>query len=305
MTHDITNAGANEDAGTEQQPAEQAAHDQVAHEQLYQWIADRRPEGYCPAQIFNAIRAANWTREAAVAAMQHVMGDLMQPREFEVLLRGAPEPDLTDSPSSLIVEGHEVQVLIEMRNPRAVVFGGLLTDDECDQIVAIAGARMERSTVIATAESDSNQVSDIRTSFGTFLRRGDHEVCNRIDARVQALVNWPVDFTEDLQVLRYDRGAEYKPHHDFFEPAAGHWTPTLRRGGQRVGSIIMYLNTPERGGGTVFPDVPMDVFARKGNAVLFSYPDPDPATRTLHGGTPVLAGEKWAAVKWFRQGPHR
>ena len=169
----------------------------------------------------------------------------------------------------------------------------------------IAASRMERSTVVANDAADGNAVSEIRTSFGTFLRRGEFDVCNRVDARVQALVNWPVDFTEDLQVLRYDKGAEYKPHHDYFDSAAGPWTANLRRGGQRVGSMIIYLNTPERGGGTVFPDVPMDVYARKGSAVLFTYPVADPSSRSLHGGTPVIEGQKWAAVKWFRQGPHR
>jgi len=35
--------------------------------------------------------------------------------------------------------------------------------------------------------------------------------------------------------------------------------------------------------------------------VFFSYEEPDPATRTLHGGAPVLAGEKWVATKWLRE----
>ncbi|HEX5664436.1 MAG TPA: 2-oxoglutarate-dependent dioxygenase, partial [Xanthomonadaceae bacterium] len=32
-----------------------------------------------------------------------------------------------------------------------------------------------------------------------------------------------------------------------------------------------------------------------------SYERPDPGTRTLHGGAPVLAGEKWVATKWLRE----
>jgi prolyl 4-hydroxylase len=60
-----------------------------------------------------------------------------------------------------------------------------------------------------------------------------------------------------------------------------------------------------RGGGTFFPDVPLEVRARKGVAVYFGYRTPEPSSRTLHAGLPVIEGEKWAAVKWFRQGPHR
>jgi prolyl 4-hydroxylase len=35
--------------------------------------------------------------------------------------------------------------------------------------------------------------------------------------------------------------------------------------------------------------------------VFFSYDRPHPATRTLHGGAPVIEGEKWVATKWLRE----
>ncbi|NCW57916.1 MAG: 2-oxoglutarate-dependent dioxygenase, partial [Gammaproteobacteria bacterium] len=69
---------------------------------------------------------------------------------------------------------------------------------------------------------------------------------------------------------------------------------------QRVASLVMYLNTPPRGGATNFPDVGLEVAAVKGNAVFFSYDKADPSTGTLHGGMPVIAGEKWVATKWLR-----
>ena len=74
------------------------------------------------------------------------------------------------------------------------------------------------------------------------------------------------------------------------------------RGGQRVATIVMYLNTPEAGGATIFPDVRLAVSPIKGNAVFFSYDRPHPMTHTLHGGAPVKAGEKWVATKWLREG---
>ena len=74
----------------------------------------------------------------------------------------------------------------------------------------------------------------------------------------------------------------------------------LKRGGQRVASIVMYLNTPLRGGATTFPDARFEVAAIKGNAVFFSYDRPHPMTATLHGGAPVVEGEKWVATKWLR-----
>ena len=63
----------------------------------------------------------------------------------------------------------------------------------------------------------------------------------------------------------------------------------------------MYLAEPVKGGGTVFPEVHMEVAPKRGNAVFFSYERAHAATRTLHGGAPVLAGEKWIATKWLRE----
>jgi prolyl 4-hydroxylase len=40
----------------------------------------------------------------------------------------------------------------------------------------------------------------------------------------------------------------------------------------------------------------------RGNAVFFSYVRAHVSTKTLHGGAPVLAGEKWVATKWLREG---
>jgi prolyl 4-hydroxylase len=35
--------------------------------------------------------------------------------------------------------------------------------------------------------------------------------------------------------------------------------------------------------------------------VFFSYHAPHVSTKTLHGGAPVLEGEKWVATKWLRE----
>jgi prolyl 4-hydroxylase len=65
--------------------------------------------------------------------------------------------------------------------------------------------------------------------------------------------------------------------------------------------VVMYLNEPTRGGGTTFPDIGLEVAPVRGNAVFFSYNRPHPGTLTLHGGAPVLEGEKWVATKWLRE----
>ncbi len=79
---------------------------------------------------------------------------------------------------------------------------------------------------------------------------------------------------EGLQILRYRPGAEYKPHNDYFDPAHSGTARILERGGQRVATLVMYLNTPDGGGATTFPDVGLEVAPVRGNAVFFSYDRP-------------------------------
>lgn len=147
-----------------------------------------------------------------------------------------------------------------------------------------------------------SEVNAARTSQGMFFSRGEGALVDAVEARIAALLNWPVDRGEGLQVLRYGVGAEYRPHFDYFDPAQPGSPAILKRGGQRVGTVLMYLNTPESGGATTFPDAGIEVHAQRGSAVFFSYEQPSPLTRTLHGGAPVLAGEKWVATKWLRAG---
>jgi prolyl 4-hydroxylase len=211
-----------------------------------------------------------------------------------------PEPDLSGSPVRLDAGDRQVEVLAVMEKPRVVVLGGLLSPEECDALIDYARPKLARSRTVELA-TGGEELNDNRTSEGMYFHRGENPVVARIEARIARLVHWPVENGEGIQVLHYRPGTEYKPHFDYFDPAAP-GTPTItRRGGQRVGTVVMYLGEPEAGGGTVFPDAKFEVLPRKGNAVFFSYASPDPATGTLHGGQPVLAGEKWIATKWLRE----
>lgn len=212
-----------------------------------------------------------------------------------------PEPTMQGSPRCIDLGDRVVDVLLLMNAPRVVVLGGFLSDEECDALIAGARPRMARSLTVEN-QTGGEAVNADRTSNGMFYRRGETELIAQIEARIARLLHWPIENGEGLQVLNYQIGAEYKPHYDYFDPAQPGTATILKRGGQRVGTLVMYLNNPERGGGTTFPDVGLEVCPKKGNAVFFSYDRPHPATQTLHGGAPVLAGEKWVATKWLREG---
>jgi prolyl 4-hydroxylase len=221
--------------------------------------------------------------------------------ELAAAAQALPEPVMNDACTLRLSDGHEVRVLAHMKSPRVIVFGGLLTDAECEGLMALAHARLTRSETVDNA-TGGNELNAGRTSDGMFFERGEKPLITSIEKRIAELLNWPLNHGEGLQILRYRPGAEYRPHHDYFDPAHPGSARILERGGQRVGTLVMYLNTPSGGGATIFPETGFEVAPLRGNAVFFSYERAHVSTRTLHGGAPVTAGEKWVATKWLREG---
>ena len=271
---------------------------------LRTWIAEQASAAQPPEAIVQAMVASGWDEDVALVALEATLREHLAERARVVELPPAvavPEPLPAGMQARVWAHDREVSVLVALANPRVIVFGNLLSGEECDELIALASARLERSETVQT-DTGASEVNESRTSQGMFFDRGEHPVCVRIEARMAALMHWPLENGEGLQVLRYAPGAEYKPHYDYFDPAQPGTPVILRRGGQRVASLVCYLNTPAGGGETVFPDVNLSVAPVRGNAVFFSYGRPHPVTRSLHGGAPVLEGEKWVATKWLREG---
>lgn len=213
----------------------------------------------------------------------------------------APEPSLRFQPTSITIDDQEIKVVMNLRFPRIVLFENFLTSSECEFLVRMATPHMKRSSVVKK-DGGGSEINEARTSEGCSFPRRDNAFIEMLDKRAAQLCNWPEERTEALQVLRYQEGEEYKPHYDFFAPHVG--IPPVGPGGQRLATLLVYLKTPEQGGGTFFPEIGMEIKPPAGSAVFFSYPNLFHARNTLHAGMPVMSGEKWVATKWFREGPH-
>ena len=277
--------------------------EQTITPELRQWIVDQAASGQPSEAVLQSMLASGWTADIAEAALEEVLSEFLAEHAKKNKLPLpviVPEPLHGAATSTRWAGDREVKVLVTLRVPRVIVFGGLLADDECDQLVELASARLVRSETVQTATGES-EVNSARTSDGMFFERDETALISRIEARMALLLDWPIENGEGLQILRYRPGAEYKPHYDYFDPDQPGTPRILERGGQRVASLVCYLNTPAKGGATIFPDIHLDVAPVKGNAVFFSYDRPHPMTRSLHGGAPVLEGEKWVATKWVRE----
>jgi prolyl 4-hydroxylase len=199
------------------------------------------------------------------------------------------------------VDGRDVVVLAHLERPALAVLANVLGHDECDALVTLARPRLAPTRVIDPV-TGKDGVARHRSAEGVFFRPQETPLISRIEKRIEQLTGVPLENGEGIQMVRYLPGAESTPHFDYLLTTNPANLESIERSGQRIGTLIMYLNDVEAGGETTFPEVGMTVVPRKGHAVYFEYGNRlgqcDPAS--AHAGAPLLSGEKWIATKWLR-----
>ncbi|XP_064997499.1 probable prolyl 4-hydroxylase 3 isoform X2 [Musa acuminata AAA Group] len=171
-----------------------------------------------------------------------------------------------------------------------------------------------KSSVVDSTTGKSKD-SRVRTSTGMFLPRGQDKIIRVIEKRISDYTFIPVENGEGLQVLHYEVGQKYEPHFDYFLDEFN-----TMNGGQRMATLLMYLSDVEEGGETIFPNAKINssslplynelsecgkkgisVRPKMGDALLFWSMKPDATLDplSLHGGCPVIRGNKWSSTKWM------
>jgi len=183
-------------------------------------------------------------------------------------------------------------------DPEILLFEQFLTAEEIEHLKSIAEPRLRRST-IKSGQSDVQSTE--RTSESAMLDPAEDEIVRAIEAKCAALTGYSISHIEPLQVLRYRGGEHYSPHYDYFQPNE------LAHGGQRHGTLFIYLNDVENGGETWFPELDLSIAPKAGSAALWYNCDAhgNPDARLLHGAKPPVDCEKWGVNVWFRQSAFR
>jgi hypothetical protein len=108
---------------------------------------------------------------------------------------------------------------------------------------------------------------------------------------------------EVAKLLHYEPGQQFAPHCDFQDPATPALAQEVARRGQRVATVLVYLNDDYEGGETDFPLVGLRHRAAQGDALLFWNVKPSGMLDydTLHAGLPPTRGVKWVLSQWIRE----
>jgi prolyl 4-hydroxylase len=272
--------------------------------QWHSWIRDNLARGCDEASIIAAMVQGGIDPVAAGIALLQGMAPsaeaqatLVQPSGYRY---STPRFPLTGN----IIQTHDrpVRVAMRMAQPMVAILDNFMSDDECDELVQLSRLKLQRSTIVDPSTGQDRVIED-RKSSGTFFALNENALVARLDRRISDVMHWPVQNGEGLQILNYQKGGEYKNHFDYFPPEDPGSAVHLSKGGQRVSTLVMYLNDVDQGGETIFPSIHLAISPRKGSAVYFEYCNAlgQVDARSLHGGVPVIAGEKWIATKWMRQ----
>eukprot|EP00545_Synedropsis_sp_CCMP1620_P002730 CAMPEP_0119007566 /NCGR_PEP_ID=MMETSP1176-20130426/3095_1 /TAXON_ID=265551 /ORGANISM="Synedropsis recta cf, Strain CCMP1620" /LENGTH=485 /DNA_ID=CAMNT_0006959743 /DNA_START=52 /DNA_END=1512 /DNA_ORIENTATION=- len=204
--------------------------------------------------------------------------------------------------------------------PRVFEIKNFLSKVEIDHIMQIAtGMTLHQSSTKAGLEGESRHDESTRTSRNSWVVRGKSPIIDAIYRRSADLMQVNEAYmrkrsndemphlktkgsnSEQLQLVHYDVGQQYTPHHDFAIPSLVDGQP------MRFATILFYLNEGMGGGATTFPKwrnaehtSELKVVPEVGKAVLFYslLPDGNMDELSQHAAQPVSDGEKWLINLW-------
>ncbi|XP_068706058.1 prolyl 4-hydroxylase subunit alpha-1-like [Montipora foliosa] len=190
-----------------------------------------------------------------------------------------------------------IKVEMVWRKPRLFVFRDFVSSREAEQIKAVATPKLKRATVF-NKQTGELENADYRVSKSAWLENTDDELIAKVNRRIGAVTGLDMSTAEPLQIANYGMAGQYEYHLDFGDPGS---PLDISPNGNRIATVLIYLNDVSRGGYTVFTRAKTFVSPTMGDAVFWynlkrsgkgDY-------ETEHAACPVLCGNKWVANKWL------
>lgn len=184
---------------------------------------------------------------------------------------------------------------VEPAEPTLYLIHNLLTDEECDTVIAAAEPRVEpvvKDDILQMTMSadDFENVKRVMLWQGLLQSPGK----KAIEERIEQVTGFPATHFSDFVIDKLEPGAHWKPHYDFRE---GTIPP--------MASITIFLT--ENGASLVFPmsKDPVKILARKGLAVVHHNINEKNRVdqNTLHAMLPSTSGPVYVARKYVYQMP--
>jgi prolyl 4-hydroxylase len=155
--------------------------------------------------------------------------------------------------------------------------------------------------VVASDTPSHSTTEQSRTSSTCFLNKHDPPF---LMEKCQALTGKPIAHMEKPQVGRYQATEKYDGHYDAVDMSTPIGESFDQNGGQRLVTVIVYLNDVEEGGNTFFSSLDLRIKPVRGTCAVFfpGFTDRRIDTRLLHTAEPAVDGHiKWVSQVWIRE----
>jgi prolyl 4-hydroxylase len=169
-----------------------------------------------------------------------------------------------------------------------------MTDKDCEELINLCESNLEKLKVLSKRD-------DYRIAEGCFVSEKIDVASNYRD-RIAKMLYIPQTNMEDVHLVKYEVGGEYKEHQDWFHPSQDYYRKEMERGGQRIKTALVYLNDDFSGGDTTFPKIGMRITPKKGKLVVWDNvtAEGELSYDSTHIGEIVTEGVKYIAVIWMR-----
>lgn len=189
-------------------------------------------------------------------------------------------------------------------------FDNFLSENDCHEIISAAKTKLVPGQVIDKQGQSLIDQTYRNADTSYFDKIASAELTNLVYDKVSKLINIDKSRFEDLTITHYSTGQHFKLHQDYFVEIddPDHIATTAKRcsnGGNRVSTVIIYLNDVVQGGETYFPWVDCIVNPEQGKLVQFDYNYDDEGfmsnIKSQHVAMPVIIGDKWIITIWIRE----
>ncbi len=186
--------------------------------------------------------------------------------------------------------------------PRIRTVEGFVPSSVCRWLISVGEGRV-RPALVYDSASGGGRVEAARSNSALELSIIDLDLVTAVvRQRISAIAGPPVMAMEPPQILHYRLGEKFDLHYDFLDGGQPGFARDVALRGQRIITVLIYLNSDYEGGETVFPKAKVSVKGGAGEALLFANVAADgrPDPLTLHAGSAPTAGEKWVFSQWIR-----
>ena len=196
-------------------------------------------------------------------------------------------------------------------DPYIYTIDNFLSEKECKFIINVSKDNLKLAGVSKMDNEKGLETGKYkgRTNSSYWMTHDAYPETLKIAKKIAKKIGCNYKCFESFQVIHYNENEEYKYHYDAYDMnETEKYKKFTRERGNRLRTVLVYLNDVEEGGGTGFDTLneyegEIIVEPKMGKMVVFNNVNDDGSLnlKSRHAGLPVIKGEKWAFNLWLRE----